>query len=82
MTYTYAVQVMDSNGTRRRFEHTQDKRLSVGDAIEDHEQDATYIVVSIAESAARKVTEVEAVFSFAGTWPEGSFELHSFSVGH
>jgi hypothetical protein len=80
MTYTYAVQVTESNGSRRRFEHAQDVRLKVGDAIEDHERNATYIVVSIAESVVRKVSEVEAVFSFAGTWPEASFELHALSV--
>ena len=63
----------ESDGSRRRFEHTQDERLRVGEAAEDLEQNATYIVTSISES------DVEALFSFAGTWPEASFDLHSLA---
>jgi hypothetical protein len=78
MTYTYAVQATGADGSRRSFEHTQDERLKVGEVIDDGT--ATYVVLSIAESAARKVTEVEAVFSFAGTWPEDPFELHALAT--
>jgi hypothetical protein len=80
MTYSYAVLATESDGSRRRFEHTQHERLRVGEAIEDHERDATYIVVSIAEPRSRSVADVEAVFSFAGTWPDAPFELHYSSL--
>ena len=74
MAHSYAVQVTESDGSRRRFEHTRGERLRVGEAIEDREQDATYIVASISES------DVEALFSFAGTWPEAAFELHALAL--
>ena len=40
MTCTYSVHVRESDGSSRRFEHTQSGRLRVGEAIEDREQDA------------------------------------------
>jgi hypothetical protein len=80
MTYTYAVHVTESDGSRRSFEYSQGERLTIGEAVEDHERNATYIVASITESASRTVGEIEAVFSFTGTWPEVPFELHSLSL--
>jgi hypothetical protein len=76
MDYVYAVHATESDGSRRHFEHTQDEPLGVGGPLEDHQREATYIVVSIAHSASRGVADVEAVFSFSGTWPEVPFELH------